>query len=73
MLLIFTLFYLPLLSKTKETMEHDNAPFKFKHIREKNYDSSHPLYDAMKAICNPKDENCGHTAEYNGKSWGRRK
>ena len=39
---------------------------KIKHIREKSYDSSHPLYDAMKAICNPKGENSGHTAEYNG-------
>lgn len=37
-----------------------------KHIREKSYDSSHSLYDAMKAICNPKGENSGHTAEYNG-------
>ena len=45
--------------------EHKNTP-KFKHIREKNYDSSHPLYDAMKAICNPEGENSGHTAEYNG-------
>lgn len=39
---------------------------KIKHIREKSYDSSHSLYDAMKAICNPKGENSGHTAEYNG-------
>ena len=47
-------------------MEHDEAQFKFKHVREKSYDSSHPLYDAMKAICNPDGENCGHTTEYNG-------
>lgn len=47
-------------------MEHDNQSFKFKHIREKDYDSSHPLYDAMKALCNPEGENSGHTAEYNG-------
>ena len=47
-------------------MEYDNAPYKFKHVREKNYDSSHPLYDAMKVLCNPKGENSGHTAEYNG-------
>ena len=39
---------------------------KFKHIREKDYSASHPLYDTMKAICNPKGENSGHTAEYNG-------
>lgn len=39
---------------------------RFKHIREKNYDSSHPLYDAMKAICNPEGETTGHTAEYKG-------
>lgn len=48
------------------TMEHNNTPHKFKHVREKNYSSSHPLYDAMKAICNPDGENSGHTAEYNG-------
>lgn len=47
-------------------MEHDKAPYKFKHIRKKSYDSSHPLYDAMKSICNPEGENCGHTTEYNG-------
>ncbi|MBR1932397.1 MAG: hypothetical protein IJ841_01765 [Prevotella sp.] len=39
---------------------------KFKHVREKDYSSSHPLYDAMKSICNPDGENSGHTAEYNG-------
>ncbi len=53
-------------SKQTVTMEHNNTSYKFKHIREKNYDSSHPLYDAMKAICNPEDENSGHTADYNG-------
>lgn len=47
-------------------MEQDKKSFKFKHIREKDYDSSHPLYDAMKAICNPDGENCGHTTEYKG-------
>jgi hypothetical protein len=39
------------------TMEHNNTPHKFKHVYEKNYSSSHPLYDAMKAICNPDGEN----------------
>ena len=48
------------------TMEHNKTPFRFKHIREKNYDSSHPLYDVMKTICNPDGENSGHTAEYKG-------
>lgn len=67
--MFFSLFCLPLLSKIKEMMEQNNAPFKFKHVREKNYDSSHPLYDAMKAICNPEGENCGHTAEHNGISF----
>ena len=47
-------------------MKQKNSPYKFKHIREKNYESSHPLYDAMKSICNPNGENSGHTAEYNG-------
>ena len=47
-------------------MNYNNAPYKFKHVREKNYDSSHPLYDCMKAICNPEGENSGHTAKYNG-------
>ncbi len=47
-------------------MEHNKTPFRFKHIREKNYDSSHPLYDVMKTICNPDGENSGHTAEYKG-------
>lgn len=47
-------------------MEYNNSPYKFKHVREKNYDSSHPLYDAMKTLCNPEGKNSGHTAEYNG-------
>lgn len=47
-------------------MEQDKKSFKFKHVREKHCDSSHPLYDAMKALCNPEGENCGHSAEYNG-------
>ena len=55
-----------MLSKSMFIMEHNKAPYKFKHVREKSYDSSHPLYDAMKALCNPDGENCGHTAEYNG-------
>ena len=47
-------------------MEHNSKTYTFKHVREKSYDSSHPLYDAMKALCNPEGENCGHTAEYKG-------
>ena len=47
-------------------MNEQKTTPKFEHIREKSYDSSHPLYDAMKAICNPDGENSGHTAEYNG-------
>lgn len=39
---------------------------KFKHIREKAFFASHPLYDAMRTICNPTGENCGATANYNG-------
>ena len=45
-------------------MKEQKTTPKFKHIREKNYDSSHPLYDAMKTICNPEGENSGHTADY---------
>lgn len=47
-------------------MESNNTLHKFRHVRTKYYDSSHPLYDMMKAICNPEGENSGHTAEYNG-------
>ena len=32
---------------------------KFKHIREKSFFASHPLYDAVRTICNPTGENCG--------------
>lgn len=42
-----------------------SAP-KFKHIREKSYLASHPLYDLMGEICNPENEICGHTTDYNG-------
>ena len=47
-------------------MKHNSKPYKFKHVREKSYYASHPLYDLAAAICNPKGENFGHTAEYNG-------
>jgi hypothetical protein len=38
---------------------------KFKHIREKSFFASHPLYDAMNNICNPTGESCGVTVKYN--------
>jgi len=47
-------------------MDNQKQSGKFKHIREKNYSASHPLYDLAKTICNPKGEDTGHTAEYNG-------
>ena len=50
-------------------MKHNSKPYKFKHVREKSYYASHPLYDFAAAICNPKGENCGHIAEYNGMSF----
>jgi hypothetical protein len=50
-------------------MKHNSKPYKFKHVREKSYYASHPLYDLAAAICNPKGENCGHIAEYNGMSF----
>lgn len=65
----FLFFCIPLLSKSQVRMEQNKKSYKFKHIREKSYDSSHPLYDEMKAICNPEGENSGHTAEYNGMSF----
>lgn len=40
---------------------------KFKHIREKSFFASHPLYDAMNNICNPTGESCGVEETYNGK------
>ena len=45
-------------------MSKQQPPRKFKHVREKNYSTSHALYDAMKALCNPEGENTGYTAEY---------
>jgi hypothetical protein len=42
---------------------------KFKHIREKRFFASHPLYDVMNNICNPTDENCGVEATYNGQKF----
>lgn len=42
---------------------------KFKHIREKSFFASHPLYDAVRTICNPTGENCGATANYNGEEF----
>ena len=39
---------------------------KFKHIREKRFFASHPLYDVMNNICNPTGESCGVEATYNG-------
>ena len=47
-------------------MSNQKQSGKYKHNREKNYSASHPLYDLAKTICNPKGENTGHTAEYNG-------
>ena len=42
---------------------------KFKHIREKRFFASHPLYDVMNNICNLTDENCGVEATYNGQKF----
>jgi hypothetical protein len=42
---------------------------KFKHIREKRFFASHPLYDVMNNICNPTDESCGVEATYNGQKF----
>ena len=50
---------------------------KFKHIREKSFFASHPLYDVMNDICNPTGEGCGVTvkqdhgvgSEVNPESW----
>lgn len=42
---------------------------KFKHIREKRFFASHPLYDAMNDICNPSGKNCGVEATYNGQKF----
>jgi len=42
---------------------------KFKHIREKSFFASHPLYDAMNDICNPTGESCGVTVKHNGKTF----
>ncbi len=46
-----------------------NKSVKIKHIREKDYYSSHPLYDLMGSICNPEGENSGHTVEYKGRTF----
>ena len=42
---------------------------RFKHIREKSFFASHPLYDAMNEICNPTGESCGASIKYNGKTF----
>jgi hypothetical protein len=42
---------------------------KFKHIREKSFFASHPLYDAVNDICNPTGESCGVTVKYAGKTF----
>ncbi len=42
---------------------------KFKHIREKRFFASHPLYDAMNDICNPTGESCGVTVKHVGKTF----
>ena len=42
---------------------------KFKHIREKRFFASHPLYDVMNNICNPTGESCGVEATYNGQKF----
>ena len=39
---------------------------KFKHIREKSFFASHPLYDVMNDICNPSGENCNVEVTYKG-------
>lgn len=46
-----------------------NQTKRFKHIREKEYASSHPLYDLASTICNPEGEDSGHIAEYKGKNF----
>lgn len=42
---------------------------KLKHIREKRFFASHPLYDAMNNICNPTGESCGVETTYNGQKF----
>ena len=42
---------------------------KFKHIREKRFFASHPLYDVMNNICNPTGESCGVETTYNGQKF----
>ena len=67
------LFYL--LSFIIATFAHNKQHYrwnkmpKFKHIREKRFFASHPLYDVMNNICNPTGESCGVEATYNGQKF----